>query len=244
MNHYGYYFMFKDIPSYTMGIQISKRPNMPVREEVIDEYNIQGFGTVYKHRQYFKDIEIKFNCNFIVNANLWGEKIIEIQDYLSGIGALFLSDDSNSFYKVKKVAGFEVSRILEKGGTFDLIFTCEPYKYKTEGLEWENIILQEKKTFYNNYNKTFPKIKINGNGTNILIKFEDSRGIFLPVTSGEVLIDTDRGIITKDGILANNLERISQQYDGIKSLYFKKGVNEVTVTGTGVTIEIQPNWRF
>ncbi len=243
MDHYGYFFIYNGVPSNDMGIQVSSRPAISTRNEVVDEYQILGFGTRYKHRGYYDNVEISFNCSYIIHENLWMDKLIELQDLLNGTGELILSDDNDHYYKVLRVQGFEITRFLEKGGTFDVIFECEPYKYSKSGLEWTELQHNIKKTFLNYYNKSFPKIKIVGNGTNIIITINSYGGIELPVTSGEVIIDTERMIITKDGELANNLEKISTTYDGITSLYFDKGINEILVSGSGGTIEIQPNWR-
>ncbi len=244
MNHYGYYFKFNDVPSNDMGLQVAAKPSIPVRNEVIDEYDVLGVGKRYKHRGYYDNIEIPFTCSFVVNENLWMEKLIEIQDFLTGTGTLILSDDDDYYYKVVKISGFDVTRFLEKGGMFEIIFEVKPYKYAVSGLYWQNLNHNIKKLFENNYNKSFPIIKITGETTNLKIELSDTKFVSLPVTSGEVIIDTERGIITKDGVLASNLERITGIYGGVTSLYLDKGTNEILVTGTGGVIEIQPNWRY
>lgn len=224
---------FNEIKATSLGVKISRRPDIPSPEKKISKIEISGRdGDLIDFNMNYKDIEILVEMNFVKSPMLWNEQYRKIKSWLlQGTGRLKFSDDVNVFYKVKSTRIADVSREVREAGKLNAIFLCDPYTYILSGLaEYRVEDVQQ-----NNYFECHPIYKIKGEGMCTVTV----NGKSMTANVGQNLtIDTDLMLAyRKDGTLNNTA--VSGKYE---DLYLKSGENAISIS-PGFDLKIIPNWR-
>ena len=230
------YDIFIDgISLYSLGIYVIKRPDFPSPKKKYKEVDIIGIdGKLYQDTGLYEDMDIQIEFNYMGEVDLWhsiwrkAKKIL-----LSHIKELSCSDDSDMFYKIKKVEIGTNERTSYRIGKFNVTFTVDPYTYLVSGKGKLPLLA----CYSNFYEKCKPIYYIKGEG---LLEFSVN-GKHISVNVGQnLIIDTDRKISYRENGILNNVA-LSGDYE---DLYFVEGNNTVEiVNGNNFEITIQPNWR-
>lgn len=231
-----YFIVYNDVKNLDVGVWIDQRPSKPSPEMEYETVKVPGGKTLYREKGY-NDIEITINMNFIsLKPSGWDNQWRKIKKWLlsSGTQKLQFADDLEAFYKVNKVIINTPERILRQHGKFTVTFTCEPYTYIAA--EEEEITTQ----LYNDFLLSKPIYRIIGQGE-LTINI-NGKDIKINVGTPETIIDTDKGLVYRDGIIHN--QTLTGNYE---DMYLKPGENtfELTPTNTQQTFQVfvTPNWR-
>ena len=231
-----FYFIFNNKKNTDLGIQVVKRPNIPIPERNIELKSLKGRdGSLTRDYKTYNDIKISVSLNFISGENDFINKGAEIVDWLYNINdnKLIFSDNDKFYYKVKKIECKDIERSLKVIGKFIVTFVCDPYKYYLEN----NDIEITNSTKINSpilVVDSEPIINISGTG-NINLIINDKR---------TVLENVDESLIINSSIL--------ECYKGKESLNYKmsgefpilkRGENIINIEGNIKNIKIKPNWR-
>lgn len=231
-----FYFIFNNKKNTDLGIQVVKRPNIPIPERNIELKSLKGRdGSLTRDYKTYNDIKISVSLNFISGENDFINKGAEIVDWLYNINdnKLIFSDNDKFYYKVKKIECKDIERSLTVIGKFIVTFVCDPYKYYLEN----NDIEITNSTKINSpilVVDSEPIISISGTG-NINLIINDKR---------TVLENVDESLIINSSIL--------ECYKGKESLNYKmsgefpilkRGENIINIEGNIKNIKIKPNWR-
>lgn len=218
-----------------IGLVVEHRPSIPGSVERIEEIEVPGRdGYLYRRDGTVDAVEIPIELAFYTqDENLWMQKFREITAWLYGSveRKLYLSDDPDWFYKVKKVEiADNVERILWNGGRITATFTCDGYAYSVVG---ESTAVND---YTNNYDLCHPLYVLTGdvlatltiNGQQVKIN-----------VGGEVTIDTDLQIAYRsNGSLAN-----TDMQGYYEDMWLNPGENTISVSGSGVNLAVYPRWR-
>lgn len=212
---------------------VSKRPNIPSAEENAQVYTLPQFdGDLYIYDGTVKDIEIQIEFNFLTESTEWMKVLRGAKEWLNRKDdkRLYLGDDADWFYKVKKIKVDEVQRKARQIGSFTASFICEGYSYLESGSEKTS-----DRFIYNDYDISHPVYYIRGEGGCIL----NVNGKTMRANVGQNLtIDTERKLAYRtDGTMANT--SVTGDYE---ELYLKHGNNEISITN-GFVLEIKTNMR-
>lgn len=221
--------------AYEFGIYSATFPEIPAGEEDVTEFEIPGRdGILHRREGTIKDIEIPIT--FIYddeNPEQLAEKRRRIRTWLCGTGdwKLTLGNDSEWYWKVKKVILDADEYQTSRARSFVVTFTCEGLKYKKSG-----DVESTSKYFINDYFVSHPIYTITGTGLCTLVVNDKT----MTVNVGDgITIDTDKkvayGIVKKD--LRNT--NVTGDYE---DLYFIHGDNKVNYPA-GFTVSIKPRWR-
>ena len=231
-----FYFIFNNKKNTDLGIQVVKRPNIPIHERNIELKSLKGRdGSLTRDYKTYNDIKISVSLNFISGENDFINKGAEIANWLYNINdnKLIFSDNDKFYYKVKKIECKDIERSLKVIGKFIVTFVCDPYKYYLEN----NDIEITNSTKINSpilVVDSEPIISISGTG-NINLIINDKR---------TVLENVDESLIINSSIL--------ECYKGKESLNYKmsgefpilkRGENIINIEGNIKNIKIKPNWR-
>ncbi|MDM0471072.1 phage tail family protein [Clostridium perfringens] len=231
-----FYFIFNNKKNTDLGIQVVKRPNIPIPERNIELKSLKGRdGSLTRDYKTYNDIKISVSLNFISGENDFINKGAEIANWLYNINdnKLIFSDNDKFYYKVKKIECKDIERSLKVIGKFIVTFVCDPYKYYLEN----NDIEITNSTKINSpilVVDSEPIISISGTG-NINLIINDKR---------TVLENVDESLIINSSIL--------ECYKGKESLNYKmsgefpilkRGENIINIEGNIKNIKIKPNWR-
>ena len=114
-------------------IYIVQRPDIPAPEINRNQIDIPGRdGSLYLSQRTVNDIQISIEMNFMTTPEQWGEKYREAKAWLlkEQDGVLKMTDDSDWFYKAKKVIIETSERTCRQIGKFTAVFTCSGYMYR------------------------------------------------------------------------------------------------------------------
>ena len=211
---------------------IQEEISIPSPKPKYEEYEISGKdGDMIVSDGSYDDIQITVPFNY-TEYNEWGSIYRSAKRWLNAKGSqkLKLSRMDNYFYKVKKVEIGNEKRSVSHAGSFEAVFTCDPYTYLESGL-----IELSAGVLYNTNELSHPNYLITGNGSCTLT----INGKAMKATVGQNLtIDTDRMIAYRvDGTMMNT--SVTGDYE---DMYLQPGENTVTITD-GFELKIIPNWR-
>ncbi|MCR1842752.1 distal tail protein Dit [Murimonas intestini] len=228
-----YDMQYNERTGRSMGVRITQRPNIPIPEEKIETYSVEGRdGSLTVRTGKYKDIEIEILMGFYEKRSLWAERLREVKKWLhsQGQGRLKFADDPGYYYKVKYVKAKECERQLGKFGTFAATFVCEPYVYLDSG----DIDIPIG-TLVNEYAAAHPVYHISGEGQCTLTVNKNT----MVCNVGQILtIDTDRMVAYREDGTIHNAD-VTGDYEG---LWLIQGENTVTAT-SGFKVTVQPMWR-
>lgn len=114
-------------------LRVSNRPVIPPAVEIINTTELADGTVLYEHTGRYQDREITIACNFLADSkDVWIDYSQEIQKALLGTsGRLSLSEDATHYFKVRKVEITDMERAVQRGAIFNVVFTCEAYRYMT-----------------------------------------------------------------------------------------------------------------
>lgn len=228
-----YTIMYNGKTATEHGLLVAARPNIPSAEEDVTTYKVPyRDGDLHRHEGTVRDINISINFNYISEPGRWMTTFREATKWLYGKEdmRLFLGDDGDWYYKVKKVVVSEATRKYQKIGSFTAKFVCEGYAYSVEGQEKTDEL-----TFYNPYNVSHPVYFIEGEGLCFITV--NGKDVVAEVAQN-LIIDSDKYIAYReDGTMMNT--SIIGDYE---NLHFPEGKIDVAVT-EGFTVNIIPRWR-
>lgn len=210
-----------------------RRPDMPVPKKKGKMISVPGMdGALIETDGTYEPIEITIPFNFMADPDMWAEIHRVAKQWLSGSGKLVFSDDRNFFYKVLDCEIKNTERKSWRIGTFDVIFTCDPFNYLQAGQSEMDAGDAE----YNPYVLAKPIYKITGNGSCVLTV----NGKTMEATVGQNLtIDTGRMLAYRSD--SGDLMNTSVKGD-YEDLYLHPGDNTIEIT-SGFTLKVIPNWR-
>lgn len=218
-----------------IGLVVEHRPSIPGSVERIEEIEIPGRdGYLYLRDGTVDAVEIPVELAFYTrDENLWMQKFREITAWLYGSveRKLYLSDDPDWFYKIKKVEiGDNVERILWNGGRITVTFTCDGYAYSVVGESTATT------NYANDYDLCHPLYELTGDALATITV--NGQQVKVNV-GGKVTIDTDLLIAYRsDGSLAN-----TDMQGYYEDLWLNPGENTVSVSGSGISAVVYPRWR-
>ena len=216
------------------GLRIPARPSIPSPEEIVEEYEIPGRGTLATRTGTYRDIEIEVEFGFFVPPDLWMKKFRECKRWLlrHGDGKLQFTDDPGVYWHVKQVQIDEAERELKKIGRFTATFICDPYQYLEEGDRKQPLPA----AFYNPYEVARPIYTVSGNGNFTITVNGKSMEAYV---TEQLVIDTERMLAYRNpGTMQNTA--VQGEYE---DLFLQQGEN-VLEASSGFTVQIQPRWRM
>lgn len=215
------------------GLRIPQRPDIPAPEEVVEEYDIPGKGTLVKRTGEYQDVEIEIDFGFYTQPDLWMGKFRDCKRWLlrHGNGELQLSDDPGIYWRVKEVRLDSAEREIKKFGRFQAVFVCEPYQRLRSGDQ--NIPLPS--VLYNPYELSHPVYTISGNGNCTLTVNGKTVTVLV---ADEIFVDTDRMIAYRQDGTLRNMD-VTGDYE---DLFLLREKNTLSVSA-GFAANIQPKWR-
>lgn len=237
-----YNIHFNNSNAKDIGIIAIKRPSIPVPEKNLLEKEVKGRnGSVmidYKtYKNITKDIEFNFleSKDFLERCRTIKKWFYNIQD-----NRLIESDDTDYFYKVKRVVLGDIERELKIKGTFTASFILDPFQYSKYGLD--EIILTNNFILENPYFiEAAPIINMWGEGSITL----NINGNKLTVNLGQsIIINSDLGLSYR--IVNGNTQYQNTRLKGDYPVLIE-GENKISYTlGTGARLDkisIIPNFR-
>ena len=231
---YDYDIAYNGISGKSIGVDVVKRPDVPVPEDRYEEVSIPGRdGLMYVYEEVIEDIEIAVELNFLTDADKWMEQAGKIKAWLKEThgGKLVLGDDRDFFYKVKKVLLDPIIRPDWRVGKTTATFTCAGYRFLSDGEEQCTI----EDAIYNPYKQCQPKYLITGEGLCTLTV----NGRTMTANVGQnITIDTALKLAYRtDGTMMNT--SVAGKYEDI---ILESGANILEIT-PGFDLKIIPNWR-
>ncbi|EOU2126227.1 phage tail protein [Clostridium perfringens] len=231
-----FYFIFNNKKNTDLGIQVVKRPNIPIPERNIELKSLKGRdGSLTRDYKTYNDIKISVSLNFISGKNDFINKGAEIADWLYNINdnKLIFSDNDKFYYKVKKIECKDIERSLKVIGKFIVTFVCDPYKYYIDNNEIEitnstkiispPLVIESK-----------PVVKVIGTG-DIDLNINNKK-IQLEKIDGNIIIDS----ILKECYKENN--NLNYKMHGEFPKLIREN-NNINFSGSIEKIIIKPNWR-
>lgn len=217
-----------------IGILVRERPSIPSAEYNYTEVKIPGRdGSIFKEDGTVSDITITVPFTFAEKSQRWQERFRTARRWLmrKDDTELILSDELEYFYHVKHTKINAAERQVKEVGEFEVEFTCEGYRYRTDG----KAEYTPEEVFYNPYDRSRPVYLITGEGECIL----QVNGSQMKANVGQnLVIDTDRLMAyRKDGELMN-----TSVYGDYAELHLLPGENTVYIS-RGFDLKVIPNWR-
>lgn len=225
-----YFVLYNDNTNLDVNLLVVDRPSKPAPIMEYEEVKVPGGKTLYREKGY-GDIPIPVPFNFLSKKpSDWDKDFRIIKQWLlsKGNNKLKFSDDLEVYYKVNKVTIDTPERIIRKIGKFNVTFICEPYIYIDEEERELSAIL------YNDYLPSRPIYRIVGEG---YLTLTINNKIIKANVGQELIIDTDKGLCYRQGIV-NNVALDGKWQD----MYLQEGENTFSWT-QGFKVYILPNWR-
>lgn len=227
-----YDITFNGISGREKGIAVTTRPNIPVPQERTQYVEVAGRnGSLKITDGTYSDVTLDISMNFIRSPKWWHESAREIRSWLSGSGILRLENLHGWHYRVKEVTLSDIENVQKMGGRFSARFLCEPFQYHDGGDSWMPIA----ECLINPYFECEPIYRIEGSGNAVLTV--NGNRMTANITGNHIIIDTEKKLTYNDSKV-NLRPYTNGEY---KDLYLKNGVNTITITGG--TLKIMPNWR-
>lgn len=237
-----YDFTYGGVAASSLGIYAVQRPNVPTPERNVEMIEVQGMdGSLTVDYGTYKNVEFTVPCNFMVNnPDDFESAAREIRSWLLStplLSRLAFTDDAGWCRIVKKVSPSEITRQNKVLGTFDAVFTCDPFLYTEYGLT-ESVLTIGTNTVQNLYMPAKPYFHFSGEGTG-RISYNGMACSF--VLGQDVYIDTAREIAYNNNGAAVDVNFTSGDWEDFA---LQPGETKITTNGTGVTgVAWAPRWR-
>ncbi len=230
------YIIFKDIDSRIIkGLMICKLPPITKARKRVLETTIDGLdGSIIEelgYETYDKELEIGLKGNFDID---------EIINYFNGEGNIVFSNEPNKYYKVsiidqinyEKLIRFRTAVVKLKTQPFKYLYG-ETYQKFDDSPSGKTLVVTNE-----GLEKSKPIITLKGSGT-LEFKLED-KTIFtytFPADETDVTIDSEK----QDAYVGSTLK--NRNMIGEFPI-FKRGKNNITVTGNVTEITVIANSRW
>lgn len=217
------------------GTYITTRPSIPAPQPRGEFIEVSGVdGAFLDWDGTYDNIEIAVALNFVApQADAYMARFRELKSWIRDSGELSFSDDPTVFYKVKQATIADNRRINKRGGHLTASFICDPYTYLVEGSYL--MTAAEARRNPGNVN-CYPEYLINGSGT---ITLTVNGNEFKVVSTGQAIIDTARRLVTDGGGVSIG----ATSTGNITDLFLEPG-NDNTISISGGTVMVTPNWRY
>lgn len=239
-------FTFDGVSSEHFGLYINHKNIYvsPKRSQEIISVPGRDGDLIFDNGNY-ENVTISYTCS-LTNTSA---KIDEINEWLSKPGYKILSDtyDSSCYRKAAVVDSFKITED-KKIGSFDIQFSCKPYKYLNSGET--SITLNTSTTAKTITNaesySSLPLFEITAS-KQITLQISNSAGsisrvITFPNTSKKLYIDSELMAVYDDSMTLYN-----NAIDFVEFPTFLPGNNSINFTkGTGATLtsaSVKPRWR-
>lgn len=161
----------------------------------------------------------------------------KVRQWLSGEGTLVMSDTTDSFYEVKRVAITEDYRKSMTYGRIGAEFTVYPYEFLTSGNT--GIAVTGTTTIANEHDESMPLYKITGSGSGTLTVNGQNMGFTMTAQDVNLYIDTRKARAYNEAGASKN-SALDKDYD---LFYLKAGNNSVSIS-SGFTVTVYPRWGY
>lgn len=266
-NHDKYNVAYNNVSCNRYGLYLIDRPNIPTAEKRIEEYSILGRnGKMYCDTGFVEDKEIPIKIGFFGNKNEWLSKYRAIKEWLntpkSGLlpfNTIQFSDDTQYYYRVKKITLDTTEREACDIGTVEIRLTLDGYNYLRQGFNYQDFPIND--YFESVLLEWSPRIKIvrGGDGTpneDVVFTIENGElknGVFLPKASFTITvglnetvdIDMETPLVTCEntytGEVIEAFNRVTGDFDTLTT----RGVLKITtnVEVTGAEVKIMPLYK-
>ena len=230
------FFIFNNKNSFEdFEIKIIDDVIIPNPQEKADTIAIPGGEDLVVRDGGYSDITIPVQID-ILNKDIIKRKYRDIKNWLSNFedNKLIFSNDSEVFYRVKKINLDSFKTEFIECGSATINFVCSPYTYFLDGaleIPFASILFndygKEAKPIFHIKAEGLVTITINNNSVELNV-------------GQEITVDVERELIYKDGVINNSIKKGSWN-----SLILKQGKNDLSYScnGTLNNITIIPNWR-
>lgn len=227
-----YSFSYDGESSLNYGLNIKKRPIIPIAEEEVTSYDIPSTnGSKYKHMGVYSDLEILLSCWFTCEKDKVKSTMREVRKWLVPNKYLSLDDDSEFSYLVKNIIISEVGEANGLVASFVITFVASAYKLHTSA--FSTITVED--VLLNPFERSKPIYKLLGEGYATFSVNETEINVNI---STSVTIDTEKRIIyNNEGDNINS----SVDYFDFEDFYLLNGSNSLSISD-GFTIEVVPMW--
>ena len=224
------WFIWKGEDSRDKGIYVLNLPEIIRGPERAVNHVIPGrAGSVTTTEG--EDIYDSYIKTFTIGLHAEGDAQTILR-WLRGAGTAVFSNDPCFAYKGRIINQIEISKIGRhwENATATIQMYTEPYKmlYPAEG---EKVLANGSEIINIGDVTAHPKYTLTGTGADVTIN-----GLTLEAVTGEVVIDTDTGLITQGGELWDG------EATGDMPL-LAVGKNVMTISGVD-NVTIKPRWRF
>lgn len=231
-----YYFIFKNIDSRDMGLEIVEMPNIVKPESSIDFIDIPGNNNgFYIDLKTYKPYNISIACT--INPFYTDKKSIDnILAWLDGFGDLIVSQESDKIYSAVIINNINLSNVIWLYPQFLITFRVQPLKKSVNYINEELEINSESLVNNPGTVDSEPIITIYGNGEITLTVNEEE---FQVVDVDEyITINSEILEVYKDNLNENN------KYNNFTFPKLKSGNNILNIYGDYERVKIIPNWRW
>lgn len=193
-----YSVAYNQVSCNRYGLYLVERPDIPTAEDIINEYEVLGRdGKIYCYTGFVKDKEITIKIGFFGDKNEWSDKYRAVKSWLKTpqsellpFNTLQFSDDTQYYYKVKKIVLETTQREACDIGKVDVVLTLDGYNYTRQGLEIQDFPVGE--TLNNDMQEWSPTITvIRGDGipdSDIYVKFSNGEYVDNVFTEKKALL--------------------------------------------------------
>lgn len=230
------FFIFNNKNSFEdFEIKIIEDVIIPNPQEKSTTISIPGGEDLVVRDGGYSDITIPVQVD-ILNKDIIKRKYRDIKNWLSNFedNKLIFSNDSEVFYRVKKIKLDSFKTEFIECGSATINFVCSPYTYFLDG----SIEIPLVPILFNDYGKeSKPIFHIKAEG--IVTLTINNSSVELNVGQ-EITVDVERELIFKKGVINNSIKKGSWD-----SLILKQGKNDLSYScnGTFNSITLIPNWR-
>lgn len=113
-------------------LKVSSAPLIPFPDEIVNTISLGDGTDEYTHTGKYKDVEITLSCNFVERSKrAYADKLYMVFEYFGNKQGLLelTSDYPDHYFIVKNVVISPNERKYGIMGSFDIKFTCDPYRY-------------------------------------------------------------------------------------------------------------------
>lgn len=232
-----YYFIFKDINSLDIGVEIVTFPPIIKPEKDTEIIEIPGRnGHLTIDNESYKSYNISIEC--LINPFAKNTASInDICSWLNGKGDLILSQESDKVYKANIIGQIAISDVINVFPTFMVTFEVQPLK-KSVNTEIIEITEFSKNSVIVNIGNvpSNPIITIYGNG-DVTLTVNDTPFLIRNIEE-YIVINSELQEVYKDGINENF------KYNNFEFPIFQVGKNDIKFNGevTKTVININTNY--
>lgn len=212
---------------------LGSRPDMACPGYVYESKSVPGRdGELLIRKDNLKDMEIPVEFSFLCGPQEWQQRFREAKAWLmSGGTELAFEDDTEMYYRVKKVEIGDAERQAKRAGVFTASFLVEGAQYYRQGKK----AVDYAELPYNPGITAHPIYLLKGEGLCTITV----NGKSAVVNVGQnATVDTHRMLCFREDGAVNNT--IMQGY--YEDIYLKPGRNEVSISA-GFSMDVIPNWR-